>query len=55
MGTRFANERRDLVGYRCLEVLEKPEMVNEGDPRDIEINLVAELAQPYAVYLRSKT
>jgi hypothetical protein len=52
IGTRYL---RGQVDKACLEVLEKPEIVNEGDPRDIEINLVAELKQPYAVYLRTKT
>jgi hypothetical protein len=52
IGSRYL---RGQVDKACLEVLERPEMVNEGDPRDIEINLVAELEQPYAVFLRSKT
>jgi hypothetical protein len=52
IGSRYL---RGQVDKACLEVIEKPELMNEGDPRDIEIDLVAEVEQPYAVYLRSKT
>jgi hypothetical protein len=52
IGSRYL---RGQVDKACLEVLEKPEIVNEGDSPDIEINLVAELEPPYAVYLRHKT
>jgi hypothetical protein len=51
IGSRYL---RGQVDKACLEVLEKPEAVNEGDPRDVEINLVAELKAPYAVFLRNK-
>jgi|SRR5208337_5383944 len=51
IGSRYL---RGQVDKACLEVLERPEAVNEGDPRDVAINLVAELKAPYAVFLRNK-
>lgn len=51
IGSRYLRNQADKA---CLEVLDKPEFVNESDSRDVEINLVAELKEPYAVFLRNK-
>ncbi len=50
-GSRYVNGRVDKA---CLEVLPQPELVNE-DPKRFNrpINLVAELVEPYAVFLRN--
>jgi hypothetical protein len=50
-GSRYM---RGQVDKACLEVLDRPEGINEGAPREIGINLVAELQAPYAVFLRNK-
>jgi hypothetical protein len=42
------------VDKACLEVLDAPEISNEGERRTIEIGLVAELRKPYAVFLRGQ-
>jgi hypothetical protein len=52
IGSRYLRGQADKA---CLEVLDRPEAVNEGDPKEIAISLVAELAAPYAVFLRNKT
>jgi hypothetical protein len=52
IGSRYL---RGQVDKACLEVLDRPEAVNEGDPRALAINLVAELQSPYAVFLRNKS
>lgn len=49
IGSRYL---RGQVDKACLEVLERPESMNEGEPRDVAINLVAELKAPFAVFLR---
>ncbi len=51
LGSRYINGRVDKA---CLEVLDQPVLVNE-DPTKFErpINLVAEMAEPYAVFLRN--
>jgi len=46
---------RGQVDKACLEFLEHPEVINEAEPAEVKINLVAELAEPYAVFLRNKT
>lgn len=51
-GDRYIQGRADKA---CLEILDSAgEPLNETDPR-IQINLVAELCEPYAVFLRNKT
>lgn len=52
VGSRYL---RGQVDKACLEILDRPEAVNEEDPKEIAISLVAELAAPYAVFLRNKT
>ena len=49
LGSRYISGRVDKA---CLEVLDKPERTNE-EPRVRPIHLVAELADPYAVFLRN--
>lgn len=51
VGSRYL---RGQVDKACLEILYRPEAVNEGDPREVAINLVAELQAPFAVFLRNK-
>lgn len=51
IGSRYL---RGQVDKACLEILDEPEAVNEGEPREVSVNLVAELAPPYAVFLRNK-
>jgi len=50
LGSRYIQGRVDKA---CLEVLETPELVNEP-ARNIDINLVANLVDPYAVFLRGE-
>lgn len=52
IGSRYLRGQADKA---CLEVLERPEAVNDSDAKEISISLVAELAAPYAVFLRNKT
>jgi hypothetical protein len=54
MGRTGSRYLRGQVDKACLEVLERPEAVNEGELRDVKVNLVAELKEPYAVFLRNK-
>ncbi|MBS1181946.1 MAG: hypothetical protein H6Q99_1826 [Proteobacteria bacterium] len=51
IGSRYLRGQADKA---CLEVLETPEATNEEEPREVSINLVAELQAPYAVFLRNK-
>ena len=51
LGSRYIKGRVDKA---CLEVLDAPELTNDVDPREIEINLVATLRAPYAVFLRGQ-
>ena len=51
LGSRYIKGRVDKA---CLEVLDAPELTNDVDPREIEINLVAALQAPYAVFLRGQ-
>lgn len=51
LGSRYIKGRVDKA---CLEVLDAPELLNDADPREIEINLVAALQAPYAVFLRGQ-
>ena len=49
LGSRYLRGRVDKA---CLEVTETPEPVNEPEPRELRVGLVAELVEPYAVFLR---
>ncbi len=50
LGSRYVDGRVDKA---CLEVVDKPERQNEEGVRsERPINLVAELLEPYAVFLR---
>jgi hypothetical protein len=49
LGSRYLLGQVDKA---CLEVTERPEQTNESEKKDVSINLVAELAAPYAVFLR---
>lgn len=51
LGSRYIQGRVDKA---CLEVLDAPELTNDADRREIEINLVATLKDPYAVFLRGQ-
>lgn len=51
VGSRYLRGRVDKA---CLEITEAPERANESDPKEVEINLVAELCEPYAVFLRGQ-
>jgi hypothetical protein len=48
LGSRYIQGRVDKA---CLDVLEQAELPNEG-LAVVRINLVAELAEPFAVFLR---
>ena len=52
LGSRYLRGRVDKA---CLEVLDEPELLNEEDRREVRCNLVAELKQPYAVFLRNRS
>ncbi|OBP72349.1 hypothetical protein BAE42_16190 [Mesorhizobium loti] len=52
IGSRYLRGQADKA---CLEVLDHPEVVNDGDRKEVGISLVAELMPPYAVFLRNKT
>lgn len=50
LGSRYVQGRVDKA---CLEVLKEPENVNEEVERAVRpINLIADLVEPYAVFLR---
>ncbi|MGZ3273513.1 MAG: hypothetical protein ACXU82_17385 [Caulobacteraceae bacterium] len=49
LGSRYLKGRVDKA---CLEVMDHVERPNEGAPAIVRINLVAELATPFAVFLR---
>lgn len=49
LGSRYIQGRVDKA---CLEVIDEPERTNDPDTSLIKIDLVAELAEPYAVFLR---
>ena len=51
VGFRYVRGRVDKA---CLQVTEENELLNEGEEKVVEINLVAELFSPYAVYVRNK-
>lgn len=51
LGSRYIKGRVDKA---CLEVTESPELSNEAAPRNLEIDLVAKLRDPYAVFLRGQ-
>ncbi len=52
LGSRYI---RGQVDKACLEILEQPELSNEEDIKDVDINLVAEMGKPYAVFLRNSS
>lgn len=49
LGSRYVQGRVDKA---CLEVIQEPERTNQAETPLIKIDLVAELAEPYAVFLR---
>lgn len=49
LGSRYINGRVDKA---CLEVTDEPVLVNEPQKALMKIHLIAELAEPYAVFLR---
>jgi hypothetical protein len=49
LGSRYLVGQADKA---CLEVIADSERPNDAEPRTIEINLVAKLKAPYAVFLR---
>lgn len=51
VGSRYVQGRVDKA---CLEVTDAPELSNDEKPRDIGIDLVATLKDPYAVFLRGQ-
>lgn len=51
LGSRYIQGRVDKA---CLEVIDTLELPNESELREIEINLVAELCNPFAVFLRGQ-
>lgn len=51
LGSRYVQGRVDKA---CLEVTDQPELANDGARRLIDINFVAELYEPYAVFLRGE-
>lgn len=51
LGSRYINGRVDKA---CLEMLEGPELPNDAEARNIQINLVATLQDPFAVFLRGE-
>jgi hypothetical protein len=42
------------VDKACLELLDAPKLPNQANPLNVEINLVAKLRDPYAVFLRGE-
>lgn len=50
LGSRYVSGRVDKA---CLEVLAEPERTNDTVVAEPQINLVAELISPYAVFLRN--
>ena len=50
LGSRYL---RGQVDKACLEVMDHSENTNEGEPDEVQINLVAELQAPYAVFLKN--
>lgn len=49
LGSRYIQGHVDKA---CLEVLPQPELSNDEKAMEVRIGLVAELAKPYAVFLR---
>lgn len=50
LGSRYVQGRVDKA---CLEVADRPENLNDAERREIKIGLIAELVEPYAVFLRN--
>ncbi len=51
LGSRYVKGRVDKA---CLEILAAPELSNEEKPREVQIDLVATMRDPYAVFLRGQ-
>ncbi|WP_237478588.1 hypothetical protein [Lichenibacterium dinghuense] len=51
LGSRYVQGRVDKA---CLELLDAPELSNDEKPREIQIDLVATMRAPYAVFLRGQ-
>jgi hypothetical protein len=51
LGSKYVQGRVDKA---CLEILDAPELSNRANPVNAEINLVAKLCDPYAVFLRGE-
>lgn len=51
LGTRYIQGRVDKA---CLEITENPELANDVKNVEIDISLVADLVDPYAVFLRNR-
>jgi hypothetical protein len=51
LGSRYVKGRVDKA---CLEVLDARELLNDATVREISIDLVARLCDPYAVFLRGQ-
>ncbi len=51
VGTRYIQGRVDKA---CLEIMEMPELANDEKNPEIDIDLVADLVDPYAVFLRNR-
>ncbi|HXH42390.1 MAG TPA: hypothetical protein VNK51_00935 [Bradyrhizobium sp.] len=49
VGSRYIKGRIDKA---CLLVDEKPELANEAETAEVNINLIADLVDPYSVFLR---
>lgn len=52
VGSRYIRGRVDKA---CLQMTDRAEALNEGEPKVAPISLVAELKAPYAVLLRNST
>jgi hypothetical protein len=50
LGSKYINGRVDKA---CLEILDEPVRLNDQVPAERQINLVAELIDPFAVFLRN--
>jgi hypothetical protein len=51
LGSKYVQGRVDKA---CLELLDAPKLPNQANPLNVEINLVAKLRDPYAVFLRGE-
>ena len=51
LGSKYVQGRVDKA---CLELVDAPQLPNQGNPVTAQINLVAKLRDPYAVFLRGE-